>query len=262
MMNMPFETILYEKDRSIAKITLNREEALNAINDKMLAELEEVLDRIEDDQDIRVVIITGRGKAFAAGADIKMMAGKNYLDARKVTVYGRDLFTRIEDMGIPFIAAINGFALGGGCELAMSCDIRIASDKAKFGQPEINLGIIPGWGGTQRLPRLVGKGMAKKMILTGKMIDADEAKRIGLVEDVVPADKLESTVKDQAEELSAKSPIAVKCALNAIDKGSQMNLKSALSLETDEYCICFASEDAKEGLSAFIERRKAVFKGR
>jgi len=261
-MNMPFETIIYEKDLSIAKITLNREKVLNAINDKMLSEIEEALNLIEDDQDVKVAIITGKGKAFAAGADIKMMSGKNYLDARNGTIYGRDLFTRIEDMGIPFIAAINGFALGGGCELAMACDIRIASDKAKFGQPEINLGIIPGWGGTQRLPRLVGKGMAKKMILTGKMIDADEAKRVGLVDDVVPLDKLESTVNEMAEDLSTKPPIAIECAINAIDKGSQMNLESALSLETDEYCICFASEDAKEGVSAFIEKRKAVFKGR
>jgi enoyl-CoA hydratase len=259
---MSFETLTYEKDRSIAKITLNRVEALNAINERMLVELGEVLDDIEEDENVRVATITGGGKAFAAGADIKMMSGKSYLDAHKVTTHGRDLFTRIENMGIPFIAAVNGFALGGGCEISMACDIRIASEEAKFGQPEINLGIIPGWGGTQRLTRLVGKGMAKKMVLTGKMIDANEAKRIGLVDDVVPADKLESTVKDLAEEILTKPPIAIKCALDVINKGSQMNLAEALAFETDEYCICFASEDAKEGLSAFIEKRKAVFKER
>ncbi len=261
-MDMPYETIVYEKKPPIAKIALNRPDVLNAVNEQMLFELGDVLEDIEKDDDIKVAIITGTGRAFAAGADIMMFKDKSYLDVRKVIERGKRTLAKMEDMGKPFIAALNGLTLGGGCEIAMACDIRIASEKTKFGQPEINLGITPGWGGTQRLTRLVGKGMAKKIDLTGDMIDADEAKAIGLVDDVVPADKLEDSVEALAEKLASKPPIAVRCMLDAINKGSEMPLREALSFESDEFLISFASEDAKEGISAFIEKRNATFKGR
>ena len=261
-MYMPYETIVYERKPPIAKITLNRPKVLNAVNEKLVAELGEVVEDIEKDNDIRAVIITGAGRAFAAGADITMFKGKNYLDVRKVIEKGKNILAKMEEMGKPFIAALNGLTLGGGCEISMACDIRIASEKARFGQPEINLGLIPGWGGTQRLTRLVGKGMAKKIDLTGDMIGADEAKAIGLVDEVVPADKLEDSVEALAEKLASKPPITVRCVLDAINKGSEMPLKEALSFETDEFLISFASEDAKEGISAFIEKRKATFKGK
>jgi enoyl-CoA hydratase len=262
-MDMPYETIVYEKKLPIAKITLNRPKVLNAVNEQMLFELGDVLDDIEKDDDIKVAIITGTGRAFAAGADIMMFKGKSYLDVRKKVIErGKRTLTKMEEMGKPFIAALNGLTLGGGCEIAMACDIRIASEKAKFGQPEINLGLTPGWGGTQRLTRLVGKGMAKKIDLTGDMIDADDARAIGLVDEVVPADKLEASVEALAEKLASKPPITVRCMLDAINKGSEMPLREALSFETDEFLISFVSEDAKEGISAFIEKRKATFKGK
>jgi len=259
---MTYETIIYEKNPPIAKITLNRPDVLNAINEKMITELDEVTDDIKKSDDIKVAMITGSGRAFAAGADINMFKDKNYLDVRKVIDKGKKVLTKIERMKKPFLAAINGLALGGGCEISMACDIRIASDKAKFGQPEINLGIIPGWGGTQRLPRFVGKGLAKLMNLTGDMIDANEAKISGLVDKVVPADKLNEEVTALAEKLASKPPIAVGCVLDSVNKGIEMPLDEGLSFETDEFLVAFLSEDAKEGISAFLEKREANFKGR
>jgi len=259
---MTYNTIIYEKRPPIAKIILNRPDVLNAINETVISELDEVTDDIEKSDDIKVVVITGSGRAFAAGADITMFKDKNYIDVKRVIDKGKRVMTRIEQMKKPFVAAVNGFALGGGCELAMSCDIRIASDKAKFGQPEINLGIIPGWGGTQRLPRLVGKGMAKLMNLTGDMINADEARTVGLIDKVVPADKLDDEVMALAEKLASKPPIAVGCVLDSVNKGVEMPLAEGLSFETDEFLLSIMTEDAKEGISAFLEKRKANFKGR
>lgn len=259
---MVYDTIIYEKKPPIAKVTLNRPDVLNAINEKMIAELDEITDDIEKSDDIKVVVITGSGRAFAAGADITMFKERNYLEIKRVIDKGKNVLTKIERMRKPFIAGINGFALGGGCEISMACDIRIASDKAKFGQPEINLGIIPGWGGTQRLPRLVGKGFAKLMNLTGDMINADEAKIIGLADKVVPADKLDEEVMELAEKLASKPPIAVGCVIDSVNKGVEMPLAEGLSFETNEFLLSIMSEDAKEGISAFLEKRKANFKGR
>jgi len=262
VIKMTYDTIIYEKKPPIAKIILNRPDVLNAINETMISELDEVTDDIEKSDDIKVAIITGSGRAFAAGADITMFKDKNYIDVKRVIDKGKSVLTKIEQMKKPFIAAINGLALGGGCEISMACDIRIASDKAKFGQPEINLGIIPGWGGTQRLPRLVGKGMAKLMDLTGDMVDADEARTVGLVDKVVPADKLDEESMALVEKLASKPPIAVGCVLDSVNKGVEMPLTEGLSFETDEFLLAIMTDDAKEGISAFLEKRKANFKGR
>ena len=257
-----YETIKFEIKDSIAYVTINRPKAMNALNSQVLDELYEVYGEIYQNPDIRAVIMTGEGKAFVAGADIAEMSKLNAVGARDFAKKGHKVMNRIETIEKPVIAAINGFALGGGCELAMSCDIRIASIKAKFGQPEVGLGLIPGFGGTQRLSRLVGKGMAKYLIYTAEVIGAEEAGRIGLVEKVVEPDELMPTCEAVAKTIMSKAPIAVGVAKHAINNGFDMDMKSASELEVSEFGISFSSEDLKEGTSAFLEKRAPEFKNK
>lgn len=256
------ENILLDRLGRIARITINRPDKLNALNIKTRQELAEALDELRVDDEIRVVVITGAGeKAFVAGADINEFAGRTAVQQRTV-MKARSIFTAAEDFPKPLIAMINGFCLGGGCELALSCDIRIAGERARFGQPEINLGIIPGGGGTQRLTRLIGEGKAMQMILTGEMIDAQEAWRLGLVNEVHPVDQLEEKTMEMASKIAEKSPIALSMAKTAVKNAARMNLREGLDSEIDLFALCFSSEDKEEGVRAFIEKRKADFKGR
>ena len=260
---MQFQYVIYEKSERIATITLNRPEALNAFNKDVVEEILKALEDAKNDEKIRVVILTGAGeKAFSAGADIKTMKGFDALKARELSLMGEKLCTAIENFEKPVIAAINGYALGGGLEVAMACDLRIASDKAKMGQTEINIGLIPGWGGTQRLTRLIGKTKAKELVFTGKMIDAKTAERLGLVNMVVPADQFMETVRKFAMELAEKAPVALRIAKALINKGADMSLDAAIALEREGFGVVGSTEDLQEGVSAFIEKRKPVFKGK
>ena len=261
--SMAYQYIIYEKSEGIATITLNRPEALNAFSKEVI---EEVLNAIEDvkaDENVRVVILTGAGeKAFSAGADIKAMKGMNALKARELSLMGEKLCLALENLEKPVIAAINGYALGGGLEVAMACDIRIASENARMGQTEINIGLIPGWGGTQRLTRLVGATKAKELIFTGKMIDAKTAEQIGLVNMVVPQSNFRETVRQFALELTQKAPVALKIAKALINKGAETSLDVALALEREGFGVVASTEDLQEGVSAFTEKRKPAFKGK
>ncbi|MCD6432344.1 enoyl-CoA hydratase/isomerase family protein [Candidatus Bathyarchaeota archaeon] len=260
---MQFQYVIYEKSERIATITLNRPDALNAFNKDVVEEILKALEDAKNDEKIRVVILTGAGeKAFSAGADIKTMKGFDALKARELSLMGEKLCTAIENFEKPVIAAINGYALGGGLEVAMACDLRIASDKAKMGQTEINIGLIPGWGGTQRLTRLIGKTKAKELVFTGKMIDAKTAERLGLVNMVVPADQFMETVRKFAMELAEKAPVALRIAKALINKGADMSLDAAIALEREGFGVVGSTEDLQEGVSAFIEKRKPVFKGK
>lgn len=245
--------VLYNVEGKIGIATLNRPEKLNALDMKTRAELKEILERAE--KEVRVLIITGTGKAFAAGADINELVKRDPLMSLEATKFGTELFAKIEELEIPVIAAINGLALGGGLELAMGCDIRIASTKAKFGQPEINIGIFPGGGGTQRLPRLVGMGMAKKLVLTGEMITAEEAYRIGLVEELVEPEKLMDRAKEIANKIIEKSAVAVKLAKKALNASMNTPLREGLRYEASLFSILFASEEAKKLMKDFLEKR-------
>ncbi|MDR2727190.1 MAG: enoyl-CoA hydratase/isomerase family protein [Deltaproteobacteria bacterium] len=256
---MEFANLLFERKDSIVLITMNRPSALNALNDATLRDLNKALDAIQEDAGIKGVIITGGGKAFVAGADISQMVDYTSEQCRVYMEFAQKTFSRIEEMGKPFIAAVNGFALGGGCELAMSCDIRILSDKANFGQPEINLGIIPGFGGTQRLPRLVGPGLAKEMIYTGRMVKAEEALAIGLANKVVPAETLLDEAFAMMRDIVSKSAIALRYAKVAINCATDNDLYKGLELEKDLESLCFATADQKEGCRAFLEKRPAKF---
>ncbi|MGB9676935.1 MAG: enoyl-CoA hydratase/isomerase family protein [Candidatus Bathyarchaeales archaeon] len=260
---MAYQYIIYEKSEGIATITLNRPEALNAFSKEVI---EEVLNAIEDvkaDENVRVVILTGAGeKAFSAGADIKAMKGMNALKARELSLMGEKLCLALENLEKPVIAAINGYALGGGLEVAMACDIRIASENARMGQTEINIGLIPGWGGTQRLTRLVGATKAKELIFTGKMIDAKTAEQIGLVNMVIPQSNFRETVRQFALELAQKAPVALKIAKALINKGAETSLDVALALEREGFGVVASTEDLQEGVSAFTEKRKPMFKGK
>lgn len=256
------ENVLLERRGRIAFVTINRPEKLNALNIQTRAELVDCFNELRDDSDIRVVVITGAGgKAFVAGADINEFAGRTAIEQRAV-MRAKSIFTAAEDFPKPLIAMINGFCLGGGCELALACDIRVASDRSRFGQPEINLGIIPGGGGTQRLTRLVGEGKAMQMILSGAMIDAAEAYRIGLVNDVYPAEELEAKTMELASLIAEKSPVALAMAKTAVKNAARMNLREGLDAEIDLFALCFSSEDKEEGVRAFLEKRKPDFKGR
>jgi enoyl-CoA hydratase len=256
------ENILLEKKGRIATITINRPDKLNALNISTREEISTAFDELEKDSDIRVVIITGAGdKSFIAGADIAEFAGKTALQQREV-MKSRSGFGSIDDFPKPVIAMVNGFCLGGGCEVALCCDIRVASDKARFGQPEINLGIIPGAGGTQRLTRFVGESKAMQMILTGEMIDAQEAYRIGLVSEIFPHAELAEKTMELAARIADKSPVALQMAKTAVKNASRMNLREGLAQEADLFALCFASEDKEEGVRAFLEKRKPDFKGR
>jgi len=260
---MEFKYIIYEKNEGVATITLNRPEALNAFSKEVVEEILHALEDIETDEAVRVVVLTGAGeKAFSAGADIKAMVGMTALKARELSFMGEKLCVGLENLEKPVIAAINGYALGGGLEVAMSCDLRIAAENAKMGQTEINIGLIPGWGGTQRLTRLVGMTKAKELVFTGRIIDAKTAEQIGIVNMVVPADKFRETVGQFAKDLVSKAPVALKVAKALINKGSDIGLESALALEREGFGVVGSSEDLKEGVSAFTEKRKPVFKGR
>lgn len=259
---MNFENIIVDKIGSIGKLTINRPDVRNALNRQTLREIENAIEELGNDPAIRVIVITGSGdRAFCAGADVLEMKDASPLDTVEDCQLGKRVFARIEALGKPVIAQVNGYALGGGCELAMACDIRIASDKARFGQPEINLGLIPGYAGTQRLPRLVGKAKAKELIFTGDLIYANEAKELGLVNKVVPPDQLESTVMELATKLASKAPVALKLAKTSIDKGMETSLDVGSAYETDGFALCFTTYDHKEGINAFLEKRKAEFKG-
>jgi enoyl-CoA hydratase len=257
-----YETILVERRERVAIITINRPEKRNALNIQTRAEGAAILDELRDDDSVRVVIFTGAGdKAFIAGADIAEFAGRTALQQRAIMME-RGLFNAIDSFPKPVIAMVNGYCLGGGCELALACDIRIASETASFGQPEINLGIIPGGGGTQRLTRLVGEGKAMEMILTGEIINAQEAFRYGLVNQVVPADHLESRTMEIANRIAEKSPIALRLAKEAVKLASRSNLDEGLRREVDLFAMCFSSEDKDEGVNAFLGKRKPDFKGK
>ncbi len=257
-----YETLLLERRDRVAVITINRPQKLNALNIQTRAEGAAALDELREDEGVRVVIITGAGeKAFVAGADIAEFEGRTPITQRDVML-GRSLFTAVDSFPKPVIAMVNGFCLGGGCELALACDLRIASENAKFGQPEINLGIIPGGGGTQRLTRLVGEGKAMELILTGDMIDAQTAFQLGLVNMVVPAADLEGKTMEMAHRIAEKSPVALKLAKEAVKIASRSNLDEGLRREVDLFALCFSSEDKDEGVRAFLEKRKPDFKGR
>jgi len=257
-----YQTIKEEVKENIGYVTINRPEALNALNRTVLEELFDVFNKINDDEQVRCAILTGEGRSFVAGADIAQMSTLSVKEGREFGSYGQMVFSFIECIEKPVIAAVNGFCLGGGCELAMCCDFRIASSKAKFGQPEVGLGITPGFAGTQRLPKLVGKGMAKMLILSAETISADEALRIGLVEKVAEPEELISVCEDLAKKIASKAPIAVAMAKTCINKGYHLDMYSGAALEAEAFGGCFGTEDQKEGMKAFLEKRPAEFKNR
>jgi enoyl-CoA hydratase len=261
-MTQSYETLLLERRERVAIITINRPEKRNALTVKTREEGAALLDELRNDDSVGVVVFTGAGdKAFIAGADIAEFAGRTAIMQRDVMT-SRSLFTAIDTFPKPVIAMINGYCLGGGCELALACDIRIASETASFGQPEINLGIIPGGGGTQRLTRLVGEGKAMELILTGEIIDAKTAFSIGLVNHVVPADQLQAKTMEIANRIADKGPVALKLAKEAIKTASRSLLDEGLRREVDLFALCFSTEDKDEGVKAFLEKRKPSFKGR
>src|SRR5512143_28231 len=260
---MNYQTLLFETRDGIAFVTVNRPDKLNALNDQVMAELADVAERIATTPDVRGALITGAGpKAFIAGADIGDLSRQGPFDGKARAMRGQAVLRRLETCGKPVIAAVNGYALGGGCELAMACHLRIASDTAKFGQPEVKLGIAPGYGGTQRLPRLVGKGVALQLILTGEMIDAQEAYRIGLVNRVVPAADLLAESEKLLRGILAMAPLAVRLCLEAVDQGYEMTLDEGLLLEANHFGLLAATNDMREGTQAFLEKRPPRFEGR
>lgn len=254
------ENVKLELEDHILVVTMNRPKALNALNNQTLDELQEVTKMIAEDDNVYGVIITGEGRGFVAGADIVQMKPYKSEEGRTYAGYAQDTFNKIEALDKPVIAAVNGFALGGGCELALSCDIRIASEKAVFGQPEVTLGIMPCFGGTQRLPRLIGAGLAKEMIYTGRQVKAEEAKQFGLVNKVVAAKELIDIAKAMMKDILKVSPIGIKYAKIAINKGADMDLKNGLELEKDLVGLCFATEDKEIGMTAFLEKAKPSFR--
>jgi enoyl-CoA hydratase len=259
---MSFENLLYEKREGIAYITFNRPKVLNALNRKTIEELHQVLVDARDDASVRVLILTGAGeKAFVAGADINELAQQTPVEGKEFSIYGQKTASLLETIGKPSICAINGFALGGGCEMALCCSIRIASKGAKLGQPEVKLGIIPGYGGSQRLARLCGKGAAHELCLTGEMISAEEAQRIGLINHVYEPTELLPAAEAMARKIIEKAPLAVKYCMEAIERGLEMPLEEGLFLEATLFGLCCATADMREGTKAFLEKRAARFKG-
>lgn len=255
------ENVLFEEKDGVMFVTINRPKALNALNSATIEELGEVIDGIEKRKDIKVVIVTGSGeKAFVAGADIAEMHVLNAMQGRELARKAQKVFSKIEHMPQVVIAAVNGYALGGGCELSMACDLRVASEKAKFGQPEVNLGILPGFAGTQRLPRLVGKGIAKELIFTTDMIDAKRAYEIGLANKVVKHEELMVETEKMARKIMSKGMFGVSLAKAAVNDGMNMDTESAYKYEADMFGLCFSTEDQKEGMEAFLNKRKASFK--
>ena len=261
---MEIQNIIYDQENGIAKIIINRPEVRNALNRSVRLEIRSVIEDIEKDKSVKVAVITGAGdKAFCAGADLGEFKEATPIEIEEyASSLGQQLYNDIESLRVPVIAMINGYCFGGGCELAMACDIRIASENARFGQPEINVGLIPGGGGTQRLPRLVGWGKAKELMYTGRAIDAAEAERIGLVDKVVPRDKLEETVMELAKNIASKSPIIISLIKKAVNRGMYTDLAAGLDYEKSNFSLCFATEDHKEGITAFLEKREAEFKGK
>lgn len=258
-----YENFLVDTLEGICLVTINRPKALNALNAQTLKELDRLLDDIAGDSSIGAVIVTDAGeKAFAAGADIVEMQAMSSMEGRNWGKWGQAVFAKLENLPQPVIAAVNGFALGGGCELAMACDIRIASEKAKFGQPEVQLGITPGFCGTQRLARLTGRGRAKELLFTGDMIDAAEAWRIGLVNKVVPPEELLPAARKLAQKITTKAPLAVRLTKAAVNAGLDMSLEAAAAYEAETFGLCFSTEDQKEGMAAFVEKRPANFTGK
>ena len=259
---MPFTTLLYELADGIARVTINRPDKLNALNAEVIAELGDAAARIEKDPAVRGAILTGAGaKAFVAGADIAEIAGQGAVDGKARALEGQRVFRSLERCGKPVIAAVNGFALGGGCELAMACHLRVASEQARFGQPEVKLGIAPGYGGTVRLPRLVGKGRALELLLTGQMIDAQEAYRIGLVNRVVGADRLLAESEQLLRSILENGPLAVGACLEAVDAGLDVGMDEALLLEANLFGLLSGTADMREGTAAFLAKRKPAFQG-
>ena len=256
---MSYQTILFDHEDGIATITFNRPDKLNALNQEMLSEFRDALEQVRQNQEIRVLLLTGAGRAFIAGADISEFLKFGPLEARQFSASAHDIGFFIEALEIPVIACVNGFALGGGLEMAMACDFIYAADSARLGQPEINLGIIPGFGGTQRLSRLVGKGVAKEMVFTGRMVDAAEAKTLGLAAQVFPADTFMAECRKIAQSLAAKGRVSLRAAKQAMDRGFDLDLKNACLLEVDAFALCFASPDAHEGAQAFLEKRPPQF---
>jgi enoyl-CoA hydratase len=257
------ENVKLEKKNQIAYVTIDRPKVLNALNMATMGELGEVFTDLAADREIRVVILTGGGeKSFVAGADINELQKNNPVEAKAYTHRGQAVLDLIENLGKPVIACINGFALGGGCEIAMACTMRLASENAKLGQPEVKLGIIPGYGGTQRLPRLVGTGLAMQILLTGEMIAAQEAHRIGLVNEVLPADKLISRAEEIAAKIIANAPLAIQYCMEAVNQGLNMTLQEGLFLEATLFSVCCATDDKQEGTTAFLEKRPAKFQGK
>jgi enoyl-CoA hydratase/carnithine racemase len=257
------ENVLYAKKDGIAYVTLNRPKVLNALNQRTWQDLRAAFEDARDDATVRGVILTGAGdKAFIAGADISEIAHITAVDAEQSSRYGQDVLTLIETLGKPVIAAVNGFALGGGCETAMACTIRIASEHARFGQPEVSLGIIPGGGGTQRLPRLVGKGRALQLILSGAMITAQEAYRIGLVNEIVPATDLIASAEAILKQIFANAPVAIRFSLEAVNRGLETSQAEGMALEASLFGLCAGTEDKNEGTQAFLQKRAAKFTGR
>lgn len=255
------KNVLFEEKEGLMFITINRPKALNALNSETIEELGKVISDVENRKDIKTVIITGSGeKSFVAGADIAEMHNLNAMEGRELALKAQKVFSQIEQMPQIVIAAVNGYALGGGCELSMACDLRVASEKAKFGQPEVNLGILPGFAGTQRLPRLVGKGIAKELIFTTDMIDAKRAYEIGLANKVVKHEELLTEAENMARKIMSKGMFGVSLAKAAINNGMNMDMESAYKYEADMFGLCFATDDQKEGMDAFLNKRKADFK--
>jgi len=260
---MEYKNIIFQIEEQIATITFNRPEVLNALNEASLKEFSHAIDKVAGDGDIRILILTGAGdKSFVAGADITEFLKFNALKAKIFSEMGHGIVNKLQELPIPVIGAVNGFALGGGCEVVIACDFIYASENAMFGLPEISLGIIPGFGGTQRLPRLIGKNRAKEMIFTGKMIPAAEAQAIGLVNKVCAQDQLMDEVLNVAKIIVSKGKVSLRGAKQAINTGMDVDLKTGCRIEIDAFAICLASSDAKEGTQAFLEKRKALFKGK
>ncbi len=260
---MAYATLLYEKRNGIGYVTIHRPEKLNALNQKVMAELSACFEDIHEDTEVRAVILSGAGeKSFVAGADVSELAAQDPVQGKQTSTRGQKILDFIEDLGKPVIAAVNGYALGGGCELAMACTLRIASENARFGQPEVKLGIIPGYAGTQRLPRFVGKGRALELILTGEPISAQEAYRIGLVNQVVAAKDLIVAAEALARKIMANGPLAVKFSIEAVNHGMEMTQEEGQFLEATLFGLCCTTADMKEGTRAFLEKRPAKFVGR
>ena len=260
---MAYKNIKFVNEDGIGILTISRPKALNALNTETVTELNDCVGKIEADESVKVVIITGEGaKSFVAGADIVEMSTKNPVEGRKFGKISQDTFTRIENLPQPVIAAVNGYALGGGCELACACDIRYAAENAKFGQPEVGLGITPGFGGTQRLTRVVGRGHAKELIYTGGMIDAEKAKAIGLVNEVFPQEELMPAAVKLAKKIAKNAPIAVQLSKAAINRGINCDVVTGIAYEAEVFGLCFSTADQKEGMAAFCEKRKATFEGK